>query len=56
MATRLAFSPKGDEVVFARSVFSDTDLYIMDADGSDVRRLTDSRADDQSPDWQPILP
>ena len=56
MATRPAFSPKGDEVVIARSDFSDTDLYKTDTDGSDVRRLTGSRADDQFPDWQPILP
>jgi TolB protein len=29
------------------------DIYVMNADGSDVIRLTDNPADDVSPDWSP---
>jgi Tol biopolymer transport system component len=29
------------------------DIYVMNADGSDVRRLTDDAADDVMPAWRP---
>ena len=30
------------------------DIHVMDAYGTGVRRLTDTDARDESPDWQPV--
>jgi Tol biopolymer transport system component len=48
-----AFSPGGGKIVFSSNRDGDRDLYIMDADGTDVRQLTNSPARDVAPDWQP---
>lgn len=47
-----AWSPNGDQIVFSH----DDNLYIMNADGSDMAQLTDSPTWDISPDWQPSPP
>jgi Tol biopolymer transport system component len=51
-----AYSPNGERIVFSRCCFGEsqtTELFVMHADGSDVRRLTHSRASDHNPNWQP---
>ena len=48
-----AYSPSGTRIVFSSARDGDSDLYIMDADGTDVRRLTNQPGDDYAPDWQP---
>jgi TolB protein len=49
-----AFSPGGGKIVFSSDVGGDSDLYIMDPDGTDVRPLTDLPGDEYDPDWQPV--
>ena len=55
-----AFSPTGSKIVFSsdrpspKDGSTDYELYIMDADGTDVRQLTNNSALDILPDWQPV--
>ena len=50
-----AWSPDGRQLVFTSGPDNlHGDIHVMDADGTDVRRLTDTDARDESPDWQPI--
>jgi TolB protein len=44
-----AFSPDGNWIVFNSQRAGNADIFIMRADGSDVRQLTT----DPEPDWQP---
>src|SRR6185436_5569172 len=48
-----AWSPDGRRIAFAstRLQSNNIDIYVMDADGSNVVRLTDHPANDQDPDW-----
>jgi Tol biopolymer transport system component len=50
-----SFSPDGNRIVFARATretFPFTDIWIMNADGSDQRRLTFG-TNDSAPSWSP---
>lgn len=49
-----AYSPGGGKIVFESDLDGDYDLYIMDADGTDIRQLTDLAGDEQNPSWQPV--
>jgi TolB protein len=48
-----AFSPDGRRIAFGSSRAGDFDLYVMDADGGDVRPLTRGRGLDMRPAWSP---
>lgn len=48
-----ASSPGGNKVAMILSKDGVVDLYVADADGSDVKRLTKTREDDSSPCWSP---
>ncbi len=52
-----AWSPDGRRIAFMSpgesTEGSQYDIYVMNADGTDVRRLTDSPADDGWPAWSP---
>jgi len=48
-----AVSPDGSKVAMILSKDGWTDLYVCDADGSDLRRLTRSPEDESSPCWSP---
>lgn len=55
-----AFSPSGGEIVFSKITFDgrteQSDLFVMDSDGANKRRLTDTRrAFEYEADWQPLL-
>ena len=49
-----AFSPDGRRVAFNSNRDGNTELYIMNADGTDVRRLTNHPGIDTSPTWSPL--
>jgi TolB protein len=51
-----AFSPDGKRIAFANnrgSTDAGFEIYVMDADGSHVRRLTRNAFDDMGPGWSP---
>ena len=49
-----AWSPDGTKIVFDRRVaFETPDIYLMNADGSDVKQLTNDVAPDIQPAWSP---
>lgn len=49
------WSPDGTKITFVSDRDGDFDHYTMDADGSDLARVTkNSRNDESSPDWQPL--
>jgi TolB protein len=47
------WSPDGSRIAFSNTVDGNTDLYVMDADGTHVLRLTDELAEDRYPTWSP---
>jgi len=46
-------SPDGQQVAFMSQRQGNWDVYVTDLDGSDLRRLTDSPANDGLPTWSP---
>ncbi len=44
---------QGGQIVFQSTVDDNTDIYVMDEDGTNVRRLTDAPESDRSPKWSP---
>jgi TolB protein len=50
---RAVFDPSGKRLAAVISDGSAPDLYLLDADGSDLRRLTRTRAIEVSPTWSP---
>jgi TolB protein len=51
-----AWSPDGRQIAFTsnRERDGNSDLFVMDADGSNVRRLTNHPGIDTSPTWSPL--
>ena len=48
------WSPDGSMIAFVGSLDgSQGDIYVMDADGSNIRQLTDHPADEANPQWSP---
>ena len=47
------WSPDGTRIAFKSSRGGNWDAYVMNADGSNVIRLTDHRANDHDPVWMP---
>ena len=49
-----SFSPDGRRIVFARSIGGgNTEIFICNRDGSNLRQLTHSSGIDTNPDWSP---
>ena len=48
-----AWSPDGTTIAFASRRSGTSHIYVMDANGGDLRRLTDSTQDDDHPSWSP---
>lgn len=46
-----AWSPDGTHIAFISDRDSDVEIYVMKADGTDVRRITQSPGDDLHPCW-----
>ncbi len=56
-ATTPAWSPDGEWIAFAWDRDgTDSEIYIMRRDGSDLRQLTDNDGYDYAPDWRPVAP
>ncbi len=47
------WSPDGDQIIFTSNRDGSMDLYIMNKDGSDQRRLTDYEGNELAPSWSP---
>jgi TolB protein len=52
-ATQPSWSPDATKLLFVRRVADGEEIFVVDADGSHVTRLTDNHAVDAEPDWQP---
>jgi TolB protein len=48
-----AFSPDGEKIAFASSRSGKMDIWVANADGSEPRRITNTRAADTAPCWSP---
>ena len=48
-----AFSPDGRQIAFNSSRANNNDIYVVNVDGSGLRRLTNNPAIDTSPTWSP---
>jgi TolB protein len=48
-----AWSPDGQWIVFSLERNAQADIFIVRADGSGLRRVTDALGVETSPDWQP---
>ena len=48
-----AWSPDGREIAFANRHGRQRDIYVMNTDGDQVRRLTNNPAEDNAPAWSP---
>jgi dipeptidyl aminopeptidase/acylaminoacyl peptidase len=49
----LSWSPDGTQIAFADAEGNQVDVYAMNSDGSAIRNLTQSAAQDFDPDWSP---
>ena len=52
-ATDASFSPDGSTILFAANHDGDLEIYVVGADGSDQRQLTDNSGQDFFPSWSP---
>jgi TolB protein len=50
---RPAWSPDGSRIVFQRIDGTHADLWIVNSDGSTLRRLTSGGGDEYAPAWRP---
>lgn len=50
------WSPDGNRIVFQSNRTGNFQLYVMNADGSDIVRLTNHRGNDYYPSWGPAAP
>jgi Tol biopolymer transport system component len=49
-----AWSPDGSQIAFSRQVDEgDSEIFVMNLNGSDVRQVTESEASDTRPSWSP---
>ncbi len=48
-----AWSPSGRKIAFERAVGGSDEVFVMNANGTRVRRLTRSRGKDDEPEWSP---
>ena len=50
---RCDWSPKGAQITFTSSRDGNQEIYVIDADGADLRRLTDAAGSDANPTFSP---
>ena len=49
----LDWSPDGEQIVFASDRDGDKEIFIMDADGTNIHQLTSNEENEEFPDWSP---
>jgi TolB protein len=49
-------SPDGKKIVFQSQRDGNLEIYVMNVDGSEQKRLTNNPAQDDFPSWSPFLP
>lgn len=49
----LVWSPDGTKLAFHNKIGDNVDIYVVGADGKNLKRLTDHEAEDSNPDWHP---
>jgi Tol biopolymer transport system component len=47
------WSPRGDKIAFVSCRHANTEIYVMNADGTGQTRLTNNTHEDESPAWSP---
>jgi hypothetical protein len=47
------YSPDGTRIAFSSNADGNPDIYVMNADGSGIKQLTDNSAIDWNPSWSP---
>jgi Tol biopolymer transport system component len=47
------WSPDGTQIAFRRRIDGNSEIFVMNSDGSNVRQLTDDPAFDGDPNWSP---
>ena len=52
-ATDASFSPDGSEILYAANHDGDLEIFVVGADGTDQRQLTDNGGQDFFPSWSP---
>lgn len=52
-STDASFSPDGSRILYAANHDGDLEIYVVNADGTDVRQLTDNDNQDFFPSWSP---
>ena len=52
---RPVWSPDGTQIAFASNRDGDFDIYVMDADGSNVQQVTNLPFNEMNPSWQRVL-
>src|SRR5215207_6290951 len=48
-----AWSPDGKKIAFSSDRTDNVDIYVMNPDGTGLRRITDNAAEERSPTWSP---
>ncbi|MBI3359971.1 MAG: PD40 domain-containing protein, partial [Chloroflexi bacterium] len=48
-----AWSPDGKQIVFRSKRVGNWEIYLMNADGTGEKDISNNPADDSFPDWQP---
>lgn len=51
--SRPVWSPDGAQIAFSNNSDGDNELYVIDADGDNLRQLTDNDTNDRDPVWSP---
>ena len=49
----LVWSPDGAKLAFDNKIGDNVDIYVVNADGQNLKRLTEHEAEDSAPDWHP---
>lgn len=51
--TNPVFHPTKDVIAFVSNIDGDADIFLVNTDGSNLKRLTDNQATDINPVWSP---